>query len=106
MPVHLKSVQKKANHFRDTLRAFDYQSASVTPAYIGNDIYITVKATSDNPVGKLAITGKYSMSHDVFYIEPIGLITDNENFFFDVLKTLHDTLTNIQIGLDHANKNK
>lgn len=106
MPVHLKSVQKKAKHFQDILNTFNYQTASVIPTYIGNDIHISVQATSDNPVGKLAITGKYSMSHDMFYIECIGLMTDNENFFFEVLKTLHNTLTNIQIGLDNANKNK
>lgn len=106
MPVQLKSVQKKAKHFQDILNTFNYQTASVIPSYVGNDIYVSVHATSDNPVGKLSITGNYSMSHGMFYIQSIGLITDNEDFFFQTLKTLHNTLTNIQIGLDYANKNK
>lgn len=103
MTVQLKSIQKISKHFQDVLNTFNYQSASVVPTYGDTNIIISIQATSSNPVGRLHVTGRYNTLHDYFYIDAIGFSTASEDTFFQTLKTLHNTVTNIQIGIDIKN---
>lgn len=103
MTVQLKSIQKIAKHFQDVLNTFNYQSASVAPTYGDTNIVVSIHATSGNPVGRLYVTGRYNILHDYFYIDAIGFSTANEDTFFQTLKLLHNTVTNIQTGIDIRN---
>jgi hypothetical protein len=102
MIVQVKSIQKITKHLKDVLATFNYQNSTVTPSYGNTDIYISVYADSDNPVGKFYITGRYSVMHDYFYIDLLGLSTRNENMFFQTLHTLHKSITHIQRDFDNA----
>lgn len=106
MNAQIKSVEKTVEHFQDVLKTFNYQFANITPIFGTKYIDVTVFADSDNPVNKLSIVGTYSVGFGFYRIESIGLTTRNENFFFQTLKTLHSVITNLQVGLDDANKNK
>lgn len=105
MPTQLKSIQKIANHLKNVLSTFNYQSATVTPSYGNTDIFISVYADSDNPLGKFYVTGRYSVMHNYFYIDLLGVATPDENIFFQTLNTLHKSITQIQRDFDNAYKN-
>jgi hypothetical protein len=106
MSSKTNSVEKSVKHIQDVLNTFNYLYASVTPIYGNTLIDITIPANTDNPVNRLSIVGSYSVSLGVYRIEAINLFTQNEDFFFQTLKTLHTVITNLQVGLDNANKNK
>lgn len=103
MTAQLKSVQKTAKHFQDILNTFNYQTATVVPVYGESNIAIFIGATSPNPIGKLCVQGRYNILHDYFYIDAINFGTSSEDLFFQTMKTLHNTITNIQTGIDSNN---
>lgn len=106
MSAKTNSVEKSVKHIQDVINTFNYQFASVIPIYGTTQINISICADTDNPINRLTITGTYGVSLGIYRIEAINLVTRNEDFFFQTLKTLHNIISILQVGLDNANKNK